>query len=148
MREIKVSSQFKAQTFKAIMAISLFVLTYLLMLVLAIGLTILCVYGGLKLMLFRIMFATIVLGLGLASLGVLVLFFLLKFIFKSHKVDRSHLIEISKHEEPKFFELVEEIVREVDTSFPKKIYLSADVNAAVFYDSSFWSMFFPIKKNL
>ncbi|MEL6257077.1 MAG: M48 family metalloprotease, partial [Bacteroidota bacterium] len=29
-----------------------------------------------------------------------------------------------------------------------RIYLSNQVNASVFYDSSFWSMFFPVKKNL
>ncbi|MBK6964785.1 MAG: hypothetical protein IPH20_12810 [Bacteroidales bacterium] len=34
------------------------------------------------------------------------------------------------------------------TSCPKKVYLSSDVNAAVFYDSSFGVCFFPIKKNL
>ncbi len=34
------------------------------------------------------------------------------------------------------------------TNFPKKVYLTAEVNASVFYDSSFWSMFLPIKKNL
>ncbi len=44
--------------------------------------------------------------------------------------------------------MVREIVDEVQTDFPKKIYLSTDVNAAVFYDSSFWSMIFPIRKNL
>ena len=48
----------------------------------------------------------------------------------------------------KLFSLIEEIVVKVNTDFPKKIYLSTEVNAAVFYDSSFWSMFFPIKKNL
>ena len=91
---------------------------------------------------------TIALGIGLASLGILVLFFLVKFIFSSHKVDRSHLHEISKTDEPRLFKLIEDIVNEVYTSFPKKVYLSTDVNAAVFYDSSFWSMFIPIKKNL
>lgn len=147
-KEIKVSSEFKAQTTKAIISINLFILTYLLMLVFAVGLTVLCVYGGIMLIAIRPMFVTIALGIGLASLGILVLFFLLKFIFQSHKIDRSHLIEIRKVDEPKLFNLIDEIVKKVDTNFPKKVYLSADVNAAVFYDSSFWSMFFPIKKNL
>ncbi len=148
MKEIKVSSEFKVQTTRAIISINLFILTYLLMLVFAVGLTVLCVYGGIMLIAIRPMFITIALGIGFASLGVLVLFFLLKFIFKSHKVDRSHLIEIKKKDEPELFKLIDEIVKEVGTNFPKKIYLSSDVNAAVFYDSSFWSMFFPIKKNL
>ncbi|MEZ4796313.1 MAG: M48 family metalloprotease [Flavobacteriaceae bacterium] len=91
---------------------------------------------------------TIAIGIGLASLGFLVLLFLLKFIFKSNKVDRSHLIEISENEEPELFKLIKEIVDKVGTTFPKKVYLSADVNASVFYDSSFWSMFLPVKKNL
>ena len=58
------------------------------------------------------------------------------------------MIEITKKDEPKLFKFIEEIVSEVKTDFPKKVYLSADVNACVFYDSSFWSMFFPIRKNL
>lgn len=44
--------------------------------------------------------------------------------------------------------MIDEIVKEAETNFPKKVYLSNDVNASVFYDSSFWSMFFPIQKNL
>jgi Zn-dependent protease with chaperone function len=37
---------------------------------------------------------------------------------------------------------------DVKTKFPKKIFIVPDVNASVFYNSSFWSMFFPIRKNL
>src|SRR5690606_10636643 len=148
MKDIKISPEFKTQTTKAVLSIALFILTYLLMLILAIGLTILCVYGGIMLIAIRPMFITIALGIGLASLGILVLFFLLKFIFKSHKVDRSHLTEIRKSDEPQLFKLINDIVQRVGTSFPKKVYLSTDVNASVFYNSSFWSMFFPIKKNL
>lgn len=44
--------------------------------------------------------------------------------------------------------MINEIVKQTDTDFPKKVYLSYDVNASVFYDSTFWSMFLPIKKNL
>lgn len=148
MNEIKISPEFKTQTTKAILSIVFFVITYLFMLALALGLTILCVYGGIMLIVSFPRLYTLMLGLGLASLGVLVLFFLLKFIFKSHKVDRSHLTEITQADEPKLFKVIDEIVKEVGTNFPKKVYLSANVNAAVFYDSSFWSMFFPIKKNL
>ena len=147
-KQIQISSEFKAQTTKAVLSIAFFILTYILMLVLAVSLTALCVYGGIMLIAFRPMFITIALGIGLASLGILVLIFLLKFIFKSHKVDRSHLVEISKTDEPELFSIISDIVRQVGTTFPKKVYLSTDVNAAVFYDSNFWSMFFPVKKNL
>lgn len=148
MKEIKISQEFKTQTTRAVLSIILFVIIYLLMLALAVGLTALCVYAGVMLIVIKPMIITMALGIGLASLGVLVLFFLLKFIFKSHKVDRSHLTEIKKADEPKLFKMIDDIVKEVGTNFPKKVYLSSDVNAAVFYDSSFWSMLFPIKKNL
>ncbi|MDP4208906.1 MAG: M48 family metalloprotease [Bacteroidota bacterium] len=147
-REIKLSQEFKNQAAKAILGISFFAVTYLIILILAIFLTGLCIAGGILLIAIKPMFATIALGIGLASLGVLILIFLLKFIFKSHKVDRSHLIEITEQQEPELFKMIREIVDNVGTSFPKKVYLSSEVNASVFYDSSFWSMFLPIKKNL
>lgn len=147
-KEVKISAKFKSQTTKAIGVIVLFIITYVIMLVFAVLLTAISVYGGIALIALRPTFITIALGIGLASLGILVLFFLVKFIFKSHKVDRSHLIEITKKDEPQLFNLIDKIVKEVGTNFPKKVYLSSDVNASVFYDSSFWSMFFPVKKNL
>lgn len=147
-REIQLSKEFKTQATKAILAINLFALTYLIILFLAVLLTGLCIAGGVSLIVIKPMFITIALGIGLASLGVLILIFLLKFIFKSHKVDRSHLSEINAQQEPELFKIIREIVQSVGTSFPKKVNLSSEVNAAVFYDSSFWSMFFPVKKNL
>lgn len=145
---VQVSSNFKKMTGKAVFAIILFILTYLILLSLAIGMTALCVMGGIVLIAAKPMAITIGLGLGLASLGFFILIFLFKFIFKQHKVDRSHLVEISEKDEPKLFSFIREIVNEVQTDFPKRVYLSSDVNACVFYDSNFWSMIFPIRKNL
>src|SRR5690606_1667330 len=73
---------------------------------------------------------------------------LVKFLFKSNKIDRSGLFEIKKSDQPRLFEFVTRIAEETHTPLPKKIYVSADVNASVFYDSTFWSMFFPVRKNL
>lgn len=145
---IEVSNNFKKMTTKAIVSIALFLMVYILLLFLAIGLTILSVIGGFYIIAAKPMAITIGLGIGLASLGFFILAFLFKFIFKKHKIDRSHLTEITEESEPKIFKFINDIVKEVETDFPKKIYLSTDVNASVFYDSSFWSMFFPIKKNL
>ena len=145
---IQLSKEFKTQAIKAIIAIFFFAFTYIILLLLAVVATVLCIAGGVFLIALKPMFFTIALGIGLASLGILILIFLLKFIFNSHKSDRSHLIEINKTDEPDLFHLIKEIVEGVKTSYPKKVYLSSDVNASVFYDSNFWSMFFPIKKNL
>ena len=146
--EIELTKEFKKETTKAILSIVLFLFVYSLLFVITIGLTVLCAYGGISLISLYPGFITIALGIGLASIGFLVLLFLIKFIFKSHKIDRSHLLEIKKTEEPELFKMIDEIVEKVGTDFPKKVYLSPDVNAGVFYDSSFWSMFFPVKKNL
>ncbi len=146
--EIQLTQEFKAQTSKAIFSIVLFVLTYLALIAFAIALTALCLYGAFLVIIFRPSFIFIIVGLGLGSLGVLVLIFLFKFIFSYHKVDRSHLMEIKRNDEPELFGMIDDIVRQVETDFPKKVYLSAEVNASVFYDSSFWSMFLPIRKNL
>lgn len=145
---IEVSASFKKMTTRAILSIVLFLIVYILLLLLSIGITVLCVIGAFYLITIRPSFITLGLGVGLASLGFFILAFLFKFMFKQHKIDRSHLTEITAETEPKLFQFIATIVNEVGTDFPKKIYLSADVNASVFYDSSFWSMFFPVKKNL
>jgi Zn-dependent protease with chaperone function len=146
--QVKLTPEFKSQTNKAIFSIIFFVFVYSILLLSAVALTAICIYAGVAIILAVPRLIVIALGLGLASFGVLILVFLIKFIFKSHKVDRSHLVEVHKDNEPKLFELIDDIVKEVGTAFPKKVYLSSEVNASVFYDSSFWSMFFPVKKNL
>ncbi|MFZ4263298.1 M48 family metallopeptidase [Sphingobacterium sp. HJSM2_6] len=57
-------------------------------------------------------------------------------------------LEISEIEEPKLFEFINSVAEEVDTSYPTKVVLTHDVNACVYYESSFWNIFLPIKKNL
>lgn len=145
---MNLSSSFRKQAVKSIYAILLFIFAYLVLAILVVSLAALCLVGALALISSSPSFVTLGLGLGLISLGVMIVVFLFKFIFETHKVDRSHLIEITQKEEPELFRMISEIVAEIGTQFPKKIYLSAEVNAAVFYDSGFWSMFLPIKKNL
>src|SRR5690606_38512192 len=89
----------------------------MVILVLAVGLTVLCVYGGIMLIAFKPMPVTIVLGIGLASMGLLVLFFLVKFIFSSNKLYCSHLHEVNKTDEPILFRLIEDIVKEVNSGY-------------------------------
>ena len=146
--QIQPSLEFKSQAKKAIFSIVFFAIAYALLLTFAVGLTVLCIYAGIYLVTALPGLVTLALGIGVASSGLFILMFLLKFIFKSHTIDRSHLVEINRKDEPELFSMIEEIVTEVGTDFPKKVYLSGDVNASVFYDSSFWSMFFPIRKNL
>jgi Zn-dependent protease with chaperone function len=63
-------------------------------------------------------------------------------------VDRSAMTEITARQYPELFDFLKRVASDTKTRVPKRVYLSNDVGASVFYDSSFWSMFFPIRKNL
>lgn len=145
---VTVSKSFQEKARKSVFAIVLFVVVYLLLLLAAAGLTALCVLGGIAIIAARPMFFTLVAGLGLASIGVMIFIFLVKFVFKKHQTDLSAFTEIDRASQPDLFAFIDGIVAQVGTNFPKKIYISNQVNASVFYDSSFWSMFLPISKNL
>ncbi|WP_257669867.1 M48 family metallopeptidase [Parapedobacter tibetensis] len=147
-KSIAVSADFKGKVTNVIFSLVLFMLTYLLLIGLTMGLTILCAYAGVMLVVLKPAFYTFMVGAGLISMGILVLIFLLKFILKRHTINRTHLVQVTRETAPELFGFISEIVKEVKTTFPKRIYLSSDVNASVFYDSSFWSMFFPVRKNL
>ncbi len=145
---IQVSKEFKKKSSSAILSIILFIIVYILLFLSAIALTLGCVAAGIFLIAAKPMFFTLMIGAGLAGFGIMISYFLIKFLFKKHINDRSSLTEIKRTDEPQLFAMIDEIVKEAGTDFPKKVYLTYDVNASVFYDSSFWSMFLPIKKNL
>lgn len=146
--KVRVNKAFKIATFKAVVALLSFLLFYALLLIGAFSLTGLCFYWAILLIGLHFSVLTVLLGIGLIGFGILIVVFLLKFIFKTYPIDNSHLTEITKEDEPELFQLIHEIVSEVGTKFPKKVFLSTKVNASVFYDSNFWSMFFPVRKNL
>lgn len=148
MNYVAVSDNFKKSTVRVIGSLFLFVVIYIALICCAVALTIVLGLSGYYLIAFKFSGITAALAFALVCIGILILIFLIKFIVKKHETDLTHLKELKKADEPQLFEMIEEIVTEIQTDFPKKVYLSSDVNASVFYDSSFWSMFFPIRKNL
>lgn len=148
MKNIELTDDFRRRTRQAIFAIVAFILVYLLLVVLGLGFAAACVYLAIELVAYIPRFLTVMLGIGLVALGVFILVFLFKFIFSAKKTDRAHLLKIDRSEEPELFEMIDAIVAGVATLPPKNVYLSSEVNAAVFYDSGFWSMFLPVQKNL
>ena len=125
-----------------------FLLTYLAMLLFAFGLAALCLYGVIAILDSDLHIFAILSAIGLGSTGFIVLSFLLKFLFKEHRVDRSGLYEIKKEDEPQLFELLGSLAGETGTRLPRRVYLSAEVNASALYDFSFWSLFLPVRKDL
>ena len=141
-------NSFKKEVTRVMSNILLFFFVYIILFLLSIGLIIACFYGGLAIIVAVPKLITIIAGLGLIGLGVMVFIFLIKFLFAVTRYDRSGIIEVKEEEQPKLFAFIRQLTKDTQTPFPKKIFISPEVNACVFYDSSFWSMFFPIKKNL
>lgn len=150
MNRIQVypSAEFKKHTTKAMLSIGWFFTVYTGMVLLGILIFLVCLGIGLAAVVSFFSIPVLFLAIGLASMGFFVLFFLLKFLFVRRKVDRSHLLPIDLTQEPRLKQMLEEVVETIGTQMPKSVYLSNEVNASVFYDSSFLSMFLPIRKNL
>ncbi|HEY1164016.1 MAG TPA: M48 family metallopeptidase [Chitinophaga sp.] len=146
--KIMPSQEFKKQVSKVIIAILLFLLTYIALLTVAVGLAIACCYGGIWIVVHFPKLITLILGGGMIAVGLSVLYFLVKFVFAVSKDDNPGRIEITEAEQPRLFAFIRRLTTDTNTPFPKKIFLSPDVNACVFYHSSFWSMFLPVRKNL
>lgn len=145
---LKPTKQFRFEATKVASSIVLFACVYLILVFLAICLAALVTFLGFKLIIFKAMFATLMVGIGLMGLGLMVIYFLVKFIFSTKKVDISGYYEIKKSEFPDLFEFVKKTALETKAPMPKRIFLAPNVNAAVFYNSSFLSMFLPVRKNL
>lgn len=139
--------QFKKEVVGVVYTIVLFFAVYIALVIGAILLSIGCFYLGYAIIVAMPKFITLAIGLGLVAVGLSLVFFLIKFIFAKRTSDNSQRVALTETEQPRLFAFIRELTKETQTPFPKKIYLSAQVNACVFYNSSFWSMFFPVRKN-
>ena len=145
---IEVSSSFKAQAKKAIWAIVLFFVSFLLLIIAGLAIAALLIYLAVQIAKHTPNFTTLILAFGIASSGVILVVFLFKFIFQKSVSNTDGMREITKAQHPKLFQVIEELAAQVATDVPKKVFITDQVNASVFYNSSFWSMLFPVRKNL
>jgi Zn-dependent protease with chaperone function len=74
--------------------------------------------------------------------------FMLKALFFVKQGGEPDDIEVTAKEEPKLFEFLHRLADEAGAPRPHRVFLSAQVNAAVFYDLSLLNLIFPSKKNL
>lgn len=142
------TASFKKEVKKVVTSIFLFFLVYVIIMILAIALAVGCVLLGVGVIMAATHLLVIITGVGIISIGIMVVIFLVKFIFSVKKVDESGMIQVSETEQPELFAFIKQLTVDTQTHFPKKIVLSPEVNASVFYNDSFWSMFFPVRKNL
>lgn len=79
---------------------------------------------------------------------VCIAFFVLRALFFVRRGELDGLTEVRAEAEPELFAVINDIAREVGAPTPKAVYLSARVNAAVFYDLSAMNLILPTRKNL
>lgn len=144
----EVSPAFKKEVVRTATSIIVFLVVYIVLFLVSLFLLAASVYGGVFILSNLRGLWGILLGIGIIGVAVMVFVFLVKFLFSVNKYDRSGIVEVSEAEQPALFAFIRQLTSETKTPFPKRIYLSPDVNACVFYDSSFLSMIFPVKKNL
>ena len=131
-----------------VFSIVMFLIAYFLVMAMALGLAFAFGFLGFQFLKNDPGLISLFCGGGMIFIGASIIYFMVKFIFSVTKDENPMRMEIRESDHPQLFSFLKELTTETQTRFPKKIFLSADVNARVFYDSSFWSMFFPVRKNL
>ncbi len=89
-----------------------------------------------------------IVGALLAIPPLLFFFFLVGGLFVVKEQNDPTLLEVREEDEPALFAFVRRIADDTGAPRPHRVFLSARVNAAVFYDLSFRNLLFPSKKNL
>ena len=74
--------------------------------------------------------------------------FMLKALFFIQRGDNKDLLELKAADQPRLFEFLYRLADEAGAPRPAHVYLSAKVNAAVFYDLSILNLLIPSRKNL
>lgn len=139
---------FRQQIVKALGYVVLFFILYVVLLLAALALAVVLISGGVWLFRTNPAWTTGVLGLCLTLPGVMVLFFLAKFLFNRHQQANPYRIEIFADNQPGVFDFVARLVKDMRIRFPEKIFIVPDMNANVFYQSGLRSLFRPGHRNL
>ena len=74
--------------------------------------------------------------------------FLVKALFKWGRSTDKSRTEITEAEHPALFQFIRRICDDTHAPFPLRVFVTPEVNASVFYNSSLLSLILPVKKNL
>lgn len=83
-----------------------------------------------------------------AGASSLLTIFMTKSLFSIRKHGYPRGLEVTREDEPKLFDFLHHLADEIGAPKPHKVFITAEVNAAVFYDLSLLNMIFPSRKNL
>ncbi|WP_168208610.1 M48 family metallopeptidase [Chitinophaga sp. XS-30] len=149
---IQPASSYKKQVRKVIAGLTLFFVVYVILLVTAVGLAGACIWAGFAVIRFSMDVLPSVLlyitGAMIITYGAVALFFLVKHIFTPAADHPPYRVQLYEKDHPRLFAFIRQLTIDTQTNMPDKVFAIPEVNAAVSYDSSFWSMFWPVRKHL
>ncbi len=85
---------------------------------------------------------------GLWAFIIAVGIYLIKPLFIFPKRNMNHGKELHREDSPKLYDMIMDTAKAVGVKEPKHIYVNHEVNACVFFNTGFWNIFFPVRKNL
>ena len=85
---------------------------------------------------------------GLPAFAAAFVIYLIKPLFSFKKNLNKERVAVSRKDCPKLFALIESLSNSTGFRMPRHVYLTTAVNACVFYNTGFWSIFLPVRKNL
>lgn len=150
------SSSIKSAVKDELFRIGCFLLYYILLIGLGVAILVGAFWGAYYLIFnvllhvgsIRAMVLLVMVAVGLSLLALMLGVYLIKPLFSFKSDSKENRIEVFETECPELFTMIREVADQTRCPMPKHVYLSPDVNACVFYDTSFWSIFFPVRKNL
>lgn len=137
----KPKGSFITHAILAMMGLSLFMLIYIGLLACFAWIT---YQGGMKIYLGNADFLQIIITASSALLTT----FMIKSLFAVRKAGDPGGVEVTQESQPKLFKFLHQLADEVGAPRPHRVFITPEVNAAVFYDLSLLNLLFPSKKNL
>ena len=96
----------------------------------------------------RVLILVVLILAGVWSLALMLGLYLVKPLFSFSNSENIDRVEIKEEDAPELFAMIRDVAQKTECPFPKHVYLNTNVNACVFYNTTFWSIFFPVRKNL
>ena len=89
-----------------------------------------------------------ILGVGLAGLSALALFFAVRFLVFPASCPKRHAIVVTAEGQPRLFKLVQQLATTTGARVPQRVFVSPEVTVAMHYPSNFLGLFAPGPKSL
>lgn len=158
METDKIGSSIRKEAAIVLWRVLLFIVYYIALIVLGIGLF----FGALGVTILLLQFLVSLNRISVRALAVIIIlwlamwwfciqfaWYLVKPLFSFHSSSDMGRMEIKRRDCPELFAMIADVAKATGNRMPKHVYLTADVNACVFYNTtSIWTIFLPARMNL